>query len=347
MKVLITGSRGYIGSKLCEMTIKLKSKIKISGMDSDFYKKKQKKNLEEKFLKKDIRDIKKKDLKGIDSVIHLASLSNDPLGSLNSQLTEEINYNATIKLANFAKIQNVKRFIFISTQSIYGISKYKNKTIKENDKNIKPITVYAKTKLKAEKKLLKMANENFLVTILRPSTVHGPSKNFRSDIVLNNLCASAFSQNKIIINTNGKPYRPVLFIDDICKIIISCLFKKKKLINKKIFNVGYPKKNFTILQIAKMVKKVFKKSAIIVLNQPSHDERSYKVNFDLISKTFSDVINFKKKNIISDIIKIRSFFRKEKFTFQTLNGEKTNRIKMLKKLMKEKKINKNLRFNNV
>ncbi len=345
MKVLITGSRGYIGSKLCEMTFKLKSNIKIYGLDTDFYRKNKIKKFEDKFLRKDIRDVSKKDLEGIDSVIHLASLSNDPLGSLNTKLTEQINYKATIKLANFAKKQKVRRFIFISTQSVYGISK--NKTIKENDSNIKPITAYAKTKLKAEKELLKMANDNFLVTILRPSTVHGPSKNFRNDIVLNNLCGSAFSQNKIIINTNGKPYRPVLFVDDICKIIIACLFKKKELLNKKIFNVGYPKKNFTILQIAKLVKKVFKNSPIIVLNKPSHDERSYKVNFDLISKTFSDVIDFKKKNIISDIKKLRNFFKKEKFTFQVLNNEKTNRIKMLTKLMMQKKINKNLRFTDV
>jgi len=347
MKVLITGSRGYIGSKLCELTHRLKPKIKIYGLDSDLYRKKNIKKIEDYFLRKDIRDIKKKDLEGVDSVIHLASLSNDPLGSLNPKLTEEINYKATIKLANYAKKQNVNRFIFISTQSVYGISKYKNKTIKENDKNIKPITDYAKTKLKAEKKLLEMANNNFLVTILRPSTVHGPSKNFRNDIVLNNLCSSAFTQNKIIINTNGKPYRPVLFIDDMCKIIISCLFKKKQLINKKIFNVGYPKKNFTILQIAQMVKKVFKTSPIIILNHPSHDERSYKVNFSSISKTFSDIVNFKKKNIVLDIRKIKSFFEKEKFTYQILNGEKTNRIKMLKILMKEKKINKALRYKNV
>lgn len=346
MKVLITGSRGYIGSRLCEMIFKLNSKIKIYGLDTDFYRKNNKK-FEYKFIKKDIRDISIKDLEGIENVIHLASLSNDPLGSLNTKLTEQINYEATIKLAKYAKRQKVKRFIFISTQSVYGISKNNNKTIKENDKNIKPITAYAKTKLKAEKKLLKIADNNFLISILRPSTVHGPSKNFRSDIVLNNLSASAFTQNKIIINTNGKPFRPVLFIDDICKIIISCLYKEKKLIHKKIFNVGYPKKNFSILQIAKMVKKVFKSSPIIILNNPSHDERSYKVNFALISKTFSDVIDFKNKNIITDIKKLRNFFKSEKFTFKVLNSENTNRIKMLKKLMKQKKIDKNLRYRNV
>lgn len=344
MKVLITGSRGYVGSRLCQLlSKKYKNKIKILGLDTNYYQ--LKKKLEDKFLIKDIRDIKISNLKNIDAIVHLASLSNDPLGSLNENLTKDINHKATTKIAKFAKKMNVKRFIFVSTQSVYGISKYKNKTIKENDKNINPITQYAKSKLKAERDILKLADDKFCVVILRPSTVHGPSENFRSDIVLNNLSASAFTKNKIVINTNGKPYRPVLFIDDLCKIIISCLLKNKKIIQKKIYNVGYPGKNFNILQIAKMVKKVFNKNPIIVLNKPSHDERSYKVNFNLLRKDFSDVINFKNKDIIQDIKKLKIFFKKTNFNYKTFVSEKTNRILKLKKLLKQKKIDKNLRFN--
>ena len=118
------------------------------------------------------------------------------------------------------------------------------------------------------------------------------------------------------------------------------------LLNKQIFNVGYPNKNFKIIEIAKLVKKIFKKSPIIVLNKPSHDERSYKVNFDKLIKTFSDTIDFKNKRIISDIKKIQNFFEKDKFNSKKFNSFKTNRIKMLKKLIKEKKINKNLNYIN-
>ena len=343
MKVLITGSRGYIGSRLCQLlNKKYKYKIEVIGLDSNFYQ--FKKKLEKKILIKDIRDVQISNLKNIDAVVHLASLSNDPLGSLNENLTKDINHKATTKIAKFAKKMKVKRFIFVSTQSVYGISKYKNKTIKENDKNINPITQYAKSKLKAEKDILKLADDNFCVVILRPSTVHGPSENFRSDIVLNNLSASAFTKKKIVINTNGKPYRPVLFIDDLCKIIISSLFKSKKIIQKKIYNVGYPGKNFSILQIANMVKKVFNKYPVVVLNNPSHDERSYKVNFNLLRKDFNDIINFKNKDIIDDIKKLKYFFRKKNFTYKNFVSEKTNRILKLKKLLRQKKINKNLRF---
>ncbi len=343
MRVLITGSRGYVGNRLCQiLNKKYKNLIQIIGLDSNLYE--FKKKLEKKLLLKDIRDTNIKDLDKIDIVVHLASLSNDPLGSFNKNLTKEINHKATTKIAKLAKKAGVKRFIFISTQSVYGISKYKNKTIKENDSNINPITQYAKSKFKAEKEILKLADRKFCVVILRPSTVHGPSDNFRSDIVLNNLSASAFTKKKIIINTNGKPYRPVLFIDDLCKIIISCFKKSTKIINKKIYNVGYPGRNFSILQIGKMVNKVFKQSPLVVLNNPSHDERSYRVNFALLKDHFFDVINFKEKNIINDIKKLRSFFRKNNFSIKDFKSEKTNRILKLKKLLKEKKINKKFRF---
>ena len=343
MKVLITGSRGYIGTRLCQIiNEQFKKKIEIIGIDNNFYQ--FKKKLEKRLLLKDIRKIKIEDLENIDVVIHLASLSNDPLGELNKNLTKLINHRATTNLAKLSKKSGVKRFVFISTQSVYGISKYKNKTIKENDRNINPITEYAKSKLRAEKEILKLADNKFCVVILRPSTVHGPSENFRSDIVLNNLSASAFTKKKIIINTNGKPYRPVLFIDDLCQIIIASFMKPAKQMQKKIFNVGYPGRNFTILQIGKMVKKVFKNVPLKVLNNPSHDERSYKVNFDLLRANFSDIIDFKNKNIIEDIRKLKMFFKRKQFTLNDFTSDKTNRILKLRKLLKLKILNKNLEF---
>ena len=140
MNVLITGSRGYVGNRLCQIINKsYKNKIEIIGLDSNLYQ--FKKKLEKKIIIKDVRDIQLSDLKNIDSIVHLASLSNDPLGSLNESLTKDINHKATTKLAKFAKKMSVKRFIFVSTQSVYGISNYKKKTIKENDKNIRPITL--------------------------------------------------------------------------------------------------------------------------------------------------------------------------------------------------------------
>lgn len=341
MNVIITGSCGYIGSRLIELLQK-KKKIKFKGIDSCFYKKISNYPL----IKKDIRDINIQDLNNFDSIIHLAALSNDPLGELDKKLTYEINYKATVDLAKKAKKSGIKRFIFISTQSVYGISRNINHLFKENDQNIRPITAYAKSKYLSEKKILNLASRKFTVTILRPATVHGPSNNFRSDIVLNNLISSAYVNNKILIKTDGLPYRPVIFIDDLCKIIIACLYKKSKIINKNIYNIGYKNLNLKIIEMAKLVNKNFKNSKIKILNQINHDERSYKVNFNKAYNAFSNIVNLNKKNISNDILKIKNFLKSKKFKINDIYGEKTNRILRLKNLIKKKLINKQLRFFN-
>ena len=341
MNIIITGSCGYIGSRLIEL-IKKQKNLNFTGIDICFYKKTQNYNL----IKKDIRDIRATDLSNSDAIIHLAALSNDPLGELDKKLTYEINYKATVNLAKNAKKSGVKKLIFISTQSVYGISKNINHLFNENDKNIYPITAYAKSKYLAEKKLLSLADNNFSIIILRPATVHGPSENFRSDIVLNNLICSAYINKKILIKTNGCPYRPVIFIDDLCKIIIACLYKRVKIINKNIYNIGYSNLNLKIIEMAKLVNKRFRNSRIKILNQANHDERSYKVDFEKASKTFSDIVNLKKKNINNDIIKIKKFLKIKKFSKNDFYGEKTNRIVKLKNLIKKKFINKKLRFKN-
>ena len=341
MNIIITGSCGYIGSRLIEL-IKKKKEIRFKGIDICFYKEINNYNL----IKKDIRDIRVTDLNSSDAIIHLAALSNDPLGELDEKLTYDINYKATINLAKNAKKSGVKKFIFISTQSVYGISKDIEHLFKENDKNIHPITAYAKSKYLAEKKILKLADKNFSITILRPATVHGPSENFRSDIVLNNLICSAYINNRIIIKTNGLPYRPVIFIDDLCKIIIACLYKKIKIINKNIYNIGYSNLNLKIIEMAKLVNKKFKNSKITILNHANHDERSYKVDFNKASKTFADTINLKRVNFDNDIVKIKNFLKNKKFSKKDFYGEKTNRIVKLKNLFKKKLINNELRFKN-
>jgi nucleoside-diphosphate-sugar epimerase len=191
-----------------------------------------------------------------------------------------------------------------------------------------------------------LASRKFTVTILRPATVHGPSNNFRSDIVLNNLISSAYVNNKILIKTDGLPYRPVIFIDDLCKIIIACLYKKSKIINKNIYNIGYKNLNLKIIEMAKLVNKNFKNSKIKILNQINHDERSYKVNFNKAYNAFSNIVNLNKKNISNDILKIKNFLKSKKFKINDIYGEKTNRILRLKNLIKKKLINKQLRFFN-
>ena len=180
----------------------------------------------------------------------MAGLSNDPLGELKTEITNEINYLATLKLVELAKKNKVKRFIFASTQSIYGLSKLK-KELDEDLSKKNPISAYAITKYKAEKKIHNMSSDDFVTTSLRPSTVFGPSPRLRTDIVFNNLLASAYTNSKIEIWGNGKSKREVIFVDDLANAIIYFSFKK---INTSILNIG-TEQEMTIEQYAKLIMK--------------------------------------------------------------------------------------------
>ena len=220
MKILVTGDRGYIGSVLVSI---LKEKdYEVVGLDVGFF---EENILSEpchdyKKITKDIRDINKNDLKDIDSIIHLAGLSNDPLGELSPSLTNTINCEGTIRLANLARELGIERFVFASSQSMYGVSSV-DEELDEDKSNKDPVTAYAKAKWDAEKVITALADDNFIVTSFRPSTVFGSSPRLRCDIVFNNLVACAYTTGKIEILSDGSPWRPVVHIKDVCSAFIS------------------------------------------------------------------------------------------------------------------------------
>ena len=236
MKILVTGCKGYIGSVLIEELIK--KNYKVIGLDSCYFKDCIISELKEtyEYLEKDIRDIKKEDLNNVKAVIHLAALSNDPLGEFNIKLTEEINLKSTINLAKLSKASGVKRFIYISSQSMYGISNTDAELDEENSiKN--PITAYAKTKWEAECFLKEYSSESFSIVCFRPSTVFGARPRLRCYIVFNNFVACAYTTGLIEIKSDGTPWRPVIHIKDVCNAIISGLIAPKEVINSKSFNI--------------------------------------------------------------------------------------------------------------
>ena len=332
MKILVTGDKGYIGTALCQKLNSLN--YNIVGLDIDLYKDLIKTPRKYKRIKKDLRNITLNDLKGFNCIIHLAAISNDPLGELSEKITYDINYKATVKLAKIAKRMNIETFIYISTQSVYGISKNISKEIRENTKNIQPLTAYAKSKYKAEKELLKLANSKFKLIIFRPATVFGESNNFRSDIVLNNLLGNAYINNSINIDSDGKPWRPILHINDMVNIIISSI-KKRDILNKEIINLGYPNKNYTVNQLAQFVKNTLPKSKINILNKKK-DQRTYKVNFDKVYKFFKKDINFN-INIKFRLNKLLTFYEKASLSKKDFEGRKTIRLLQLKYLLNNNK----------
>jgi nucleoside-diphosphate-sugar epimerase len=327
MKVLVTGNEGYIGSVL--VPILLDKGFEVVGYDIGYYRdcKLYEDNVKIKQINKDIRDVELDDLIGIDAIIHLAALSNDPLGELSPGLTEEINLMGTLKIAELAKKAGVKRFIYSSSQSMYGISTFDGELDEYNsEKN--PITSYAKTKWDAELALNKMLTNDFLVVSFRPSTVFGASPRLRCDIVFNNLVACAYTTGKIEIKSDGTPCRPVVHVKDVCSAYIAGLNAPAELVAGKSFNVGIPNGNFTVRQLAEAAQRSVPGSELRFTGEHGNDARTYRVSFKRILTELSEY--FKPEwDLDRGGKELVELFNKINFTENNFRGKQTTRLAQL------------------
>jgi len=340
MKILVTGDRGYIGSVLTQM-LEEKSH-EVVGYDIDYY---QGTDLYPtkrtyKQITKDLRHVSLGDVEDMDAVIHLAGLSNDPLGELNPTLTEDINYQAAIKLAELAKEAGVKRFIYSSSQSMYGISQSDGELDEDNsEKN--PLTAYAKTKWKAELNLKEMGDSKFIVSCFRPSTVFGASPRLRCDIVFNNLVACAFTTGKIEIKSDGTPWRPVVHVRDVSSAFIAGLEAPEAIVANKSFNVGIPNGNFTVKDLAEAAQKVVPGSTLSFTGEHGSDARTYKVGFRRILTELKDY--FKPEwDLIRGGRELIELFQKVHFTEEQFRGPSCIRLMKLNQMIQSNVLDKNL-----
>lgn len=317
-KVFITGGAGYCGSRLVPFL--LKKKFKITVFDIMYFGKKflpKHKNL--KIIKGDIRDTKKleKACKGHEIFINLSCISNDASFELDKNLSKTINLDAFEPMVKAAKRSGVKRFIYASSSSVYGLSKKKN--VKE-DHPLLPLTLYNKYKGMCEPKLLKHTDENFTGIIFRPATVCGYAPRLRLDLSVNILTSHAFFKNKILV-FGGKQLRPNLHIQDYCDVLLKLIKSDKKLVQNEIFNVGY--QNMSILDIAKKVKKIVSKKLnkkITLQIVKSNDNRSYHINSDKIKNKIkfrpkysidyavNELCNEFKKNKLKNVFNKKIFY---------------------------------------
>lgn len=338
-KIIVTGHNGYIGSLL--ITLLKESNYEVYGIDTNFFGKECEffnPVLEIYELNKDIRKIKEKDIEGAYAICHLAAISNDPMGDINPELTLDINYRASLKLAETAKRAGVKKFIYSSSCSMYGISDG-SKALDESAE-FNPITAYAKSKVESEKDIMPLAEDNFSVTFLRNTTAYGISPKLRLDLVVNNMVGWAVTTGKIRIMSDGTPWRPLVHAEDIARAFIAVIESPEEIVNKKSFNVGITSENYQIKDIAKIISEVIPNTEIIITGEHGSDSRSYRVNFD---KIHNELKNFNPKwNLKSGIESIYENYLKYGMNDEKFSGRYFIRLKQIKYLIEKNLINSQL-----
>ena len=280
MKVLITGHEGYIGSVLTPML--LESGHEVVGLDTGFFAECTVGPVASvPTIRKDLRSIAAADLAGIEAVVHLAALSNDPLGFLNPELTYSINFGGSLRLALAAKEAGIDRFLFSSSCSLYGKS---GDLPVDETSALDPITPYAETKAWFERALLAMADDSFSPMFLRNATAHGWSPRLRGDLVVHDLLGVAMSTGRILIKSDGTPWRPLVHVEDISSAFLAALAAPRDDIHCEAVNVGRADQNFQVTEIAEAVARAVPGSEIVYSPGGEADKRDYKVDFTKIGK---------------------------------------------------------------
>lgn len=285
MRILVTGHKGYIGTVLAPMLAA--EGYDVVGLDSDLYARCTFGNRLPQIpeLHLDMRDVQAKDLAGFDAIIHLAALSNDPLGNLNPDLTYEINHLASVRLAKLAKEVGVPRFLFSSSCSTYGAAGDEMLT-EEADFN--PVTPYGFSKMYVERDVSEMADDDFSPVFLRNATAYGVSPRLRFDIVLNNLVAWAYATGRVLIKSDGTPWRPIIHIEDISRAFIAALNAPRERVHNQAFNVGRNDQNYRIRELAAIVKETVPGCEIEYAQDAGPDKRTYRVDFGKIDRVLPE-----------------------------------------------------------
>lgn len=338
MRVLVTGHKGYIGTILVPML--LEEGHEVIGYDSDLYERCTfgKEPVQTPEIRKDIRDVELADLEGVDAVMHLAGLSNDPLGDLNPALTFEINHRASVRLAELAKAAGVGRFIFSSSCSNYGAS---GDDLIDESGSFNPVTPYGQSKVMVERDVSKLADARFSPTFLRNATAYGVSPRLRFDLVLNNLVAWAFTTGRVHLKSDGTPWRPIVHIEDISRAFVAALHAPVEKIHNESFNIGRTNQNFRIREIAEIVRETVPDCQVDFAEGAGPDKRNYRVSCD---KALRVLPEFRPRwDARAGARELYETYRSVGLRLEDFEGPKYKRIDHIKMLLASKALDGSLR----
>ena len=340
MNVLVTGHHGYIGSVMAPFLSN--AGLVVAGIDTFFYDgcDLTADPMDVPSTRIDVRDITPEVLTGYDAIVHLAALSNDPLGDLNPRWTYDVNFEGTVTLARAAKEAGVRRFVFASSCSMYGASDVSEYVTEEAP--LLPLTPYAESKVRAEEALGGLADEDFSPVFMRNATVYGVSPRLRADVVLNNLVGWAFTTRKVKVLSDGTPCRPIVHVEDVARATLTILGAPVEVVHNQAFNIGANSENYRVSELAEIARDAVPGSTIEYAAGAGPDPRSYRVDFGKFSRVFPD--HRPRWRAREGARELSDAYRKFKLGLESFQGDRFVRLAHLKRLIDEQRLGDDLRW---